>query len=158
VVNTAGALVPEIIGQIRPAFELAVSEYREALQTLPEDTSSDALVAAGPSTLAEYLRATTAAASIAAFDEWLSGLVWLPAFAGHNPEAALRVLKPTNRAQLHILTNAQGSAGALNPLYVAAVRNNIEFEIHTPAEASEIRQLIEAQPVERRGGPKFASL
>jgi hypothetical protein len=153
ILRTAGAVVPEVIDSLRPAFDKAVAEFADAVSELPDDVSSDALVAAGPAVLADYHRALAAQADIARIDRWLDSLVNLPAFAGQPHEPATRVLNPLNRSQFHALGNAASSSdqlGQLNPIYVAAVREKIEFELHDPAEAASIRQEIEAQPVVRK--------
>ncbi|OKH76248.1 hypothetical protein EB73_03200 [Mycobacterium sp. SWH-M3] len=156
VLHRAGAAVPEVIEKIRPQFDKAVIEFTEAVNALPRNITSDELVNAGPAALAAYQRAAEAAQLIASVDHWLASLHGLPAYAGHKPDPTLRVLNPTSRDQLLALDGAQSKTDSdpylrrLNPLYVAAVRAGIEFEMHTPRESVEIRQRIEAQPVERK--------
>jgi hypothetical protein len=154
ILRTAGAVVPEVIDSLRPAFEKAVSGFKEAVSALPNDVSSDALVAAGPAVLADYHLALEEQSVIARIDGWLHTLRELPAYAGHTPDMALRVLAPANRAQLQALVNSAsergGQLGKLNPIYVVGVNEGINFEMNTPIEAASIRQEIEAQPVVRK--------
>ena len=160
ILHAAGAAVPEVIEKVRPAFERAVSEYAEAVEALPEKISSSALVDAGPEALGAYQTALGAVAVINRVDAWLAGLAQLPAYAGRDNEPALRVLKPANRAEFQTLVNAAGNNvdpyhQRLNSLYIAAVREGIEFAIHTPIETAEIRQRIEAQPIAKPKGVQW---
>jgi hypothetical protein len=157
VLHTAGAAVPEVIETIRPVFERAVSEYAEAVEALPDEISSSALVDAGPEVLGAYQTAIAAVAVISRVDSWLAGLSNLPAYAGRNPEPALRVLNPTTRAELQAMVNAQGATNPdlylqrLNPLYVKAVREGIEFQMHTPVETAKLRADIESAQKRTKG-------
>ncbi len=150
ILRTAGAVVPEVIESLRPQFDAAVAEFSEAVSTLPEEISDEILVAAGPAVLSEYHRALEAQAVIGRIDGFLSSLHELPAYGGHQREQTLRVLNPVTREQWQALVSAAtgGASGPLDPLYVTAVREGIDFEMHTPAEAAAIRADIEAQPFE----------
>jgi len=158
ILRTAGTVVGEVIESLRPAFDEAVAKFTESVSALPDDLSPAALVAAGPATLNEYHRAIEAQAVLGRIDGWLSRLADLPAFAGQPREAVTRLLNPTSRAHFHVLNDAASSGGIsqlgqLNPLYVSAVNEGVEFELHDPIEASRLRQEIEQMPVERKSMP-----
>jgi hypothetical protein len=150
ILHSAGAAVPEIIESLRPKFDAATAEFTEAVSALPDDVSSDALVAAGAATLSQYHRAIAAQQGIARIDGWLASLLSLPAYAAHATEQTLRVLNPTTRGQLKGLLNAASGSGGqpLDPIYVFAVKEEIGFEMHTPTETTAIRQAIDSLPVE----------
>jgi hypothetical protein len=150
ILHSAEAAVPELIEEIRPEFEKAVSDFTEAVELLPEQVGHDTLVDAGPDVLAAYHRAVAANKVIAKFDAWLAGLVQLPAFAGRTPEL-VRIVKPTTRAELYTLLDSNGhNYLQLSPLYVIAAREGIEFDLLDPIAASRLREEIEAQPVEHK--------
>ncbi|MCW2546788.1 MAG: hypothetical protein JWN96_1248 [Mycobacterium sp.] len=148
VLSKAAAAVPGIITQLAPEFDRAASEFADAVQALPDDLSDAAIVQAGPSVLADYKRAAQAQGVIAGFDSWIASLRELPGIAG-QVDPVTRVLRPANRDQLAKLEHANSkSYGQLNPLYVVAVREGVEFGMNTPAEGAAIRARIEALPVQ----------
>ncbi|ORL96635.1 hypothetical protein [Prescottella equi] len=154
IVNAVQAFVPDAIEQIQPGFDRAVSEYAEAVQKLPEDLCSDALVKAGPDALVAYQAAVAAVGHIRAVDSWVASLTELPVFVGATGAPTTRVLAPTNRQELSkLLTAHQATVDsvtqAVDPRFAEAVRLGIKFEIHTPTEAVEIVKTIEDQPVEK---------
>jgi hypothetical protein len=154
ILRTAGAVVPEVLDSLSPAFEQAVAAFTEAVSELPDDLSSDALVAAGPAVLAAYHRALEAQSAIARIDGWIDRLRGLPAYAGYKSDMTLRVFAPLTRGQLQALVNASSGGasqlGHLNPLYVCAVNEGIEFKLNSPIEAAAIREEIEKQPLVRK--------
>ncbi|WP_421843670.1 hypothetical protein [Mycobacterium sp.] len=162
IIHVAGTAAPEVIETLRPKFHGAVSEFADAINALPNDISSAALVDAGPSALGAYQNAVAAAQVISDIDSWLASLRDLPAFAGHKPEPLLRVLNPTDHAEIEVLAKAHNASNVdpqlrrLNPLYIAAVRRGIEFEMHTPTETAKTLQRIESTPLERNPFGGFA--
>jgi hypothetical protein len=82
ILSAATEALPEVIDQLRPGFERAVSAFVEAVKGLPEELTSEALVAAGPSVLSEYQNAREAASVIASMDSWLAGLINPPRLRG----------------------------------------------------------------------------
>lgn len=148
VLAKAAGAVPSILKQLTPEFERAVAEFTEAVQALPDDLSDAAIVQAGPAVLAGYQHAAQAQGVIAGFDRWIASLTNLPGFGG-QPDAVTRVLRPTTRDQLSKLRNADAKRyGQLQPLFVVAVREGVEFGLNTPTEAAAIRERIAAMPVE----------
>lgn len=156
VTRQAGAAVPAVITELTPAFERSVSSFTEAVNGLPDDLTSDQLVAAGAATVSLYLAAKEAAAHIAVVDGWLASLVDLPYYAGLPQEPCLRVTSPLNRDELLVLLNAHQANNVdplvrdLNPVYVAAAKNGIAFKISDPREQAARREQIESAPVDRQ--------
>jgi hypothetical protein len=152
ILSAAAEALPDVIEQLRPGFEHAVSVFVESVENLPQPLSSQALVDAGPSVLSEYQTAREAAAVIASMDSWLAGLINLPAFGGLQTSPALRVLSPSNRGELAKLLAAHDSRNAdpleieLGRLFLCAAREGIAFSLNTPAESEQLRQTIESAP------------
>jgi hypothetical protein len=155
IMREAAQALPDVIDQLRPGFDRAVSSFVEAVENLPEPLTSEALVAAGPSVLSDYQAAREAASVIATMDAWLATLNQLPIFAGLPTPPALRVLSPSTRSELSKLTTVHGShkadsvEAALGTIYVVAAREGIEWSLNTPAESAQIRQTIESAPREK---------
>ncbi|MHC6213872.1 hypothetical protein [Rhodococcus ruber] len=151
VLRTAGAAVPSVIDQLTPRFDAAVATFKAAVDKLPEELTADGLVKAGPDALKAYGDAKEAAGVIARIDSWLAGLVQLPAYGGRRPHAALRVFAPEDPAQLRVLVDAASATKVdalvrdLDPVLLAGVRAGITTELHTPIEADQLQQEIQAQ-------------
>lgn len=136
----AGAAAPDIIEQLAPEFDRAASEFTEAVRALPDDLSDTAIVQAGPAVLAEYQRAAQAQGVLDRFDHWLASLRELPGSGAGPVDPITRILRPANPDQLSRLENAHSARyGKLRPLYVVAVREEIQFAMNTPREAARIR-------------------
>jgi hypothetical protein len=152
ILSAAAEALPDVIDQLRPGFERAVSAFVESVKNLPEPLTSEALVSAGPNVLTEYQNAREAASVIATVDSWLATLNQLPAYAGLQTSPALRVLSPANRGELaklhtaHERRNADPLEIELGRLYLAAAREGIGFRLNTPAEAEQLKQIIESAP------------
>jgi hypothetical protein len=155
VLALASDAVPEMVEQLRPGFERATSLYVETVTKLPEELTSEAVVKAGPSVLADFQTAQSAAQVIATVDSWLAGLTQLPGYAGSPSEPTLRVLAPSTRAELAELLTAHSRHNAdpleieLGTVYLAAARAGIAFALNTPAESAQIRRSIESSPIEK---------
>jgi len=151
----ASSAVLGIIEELTPRFDRAVSAFAEAVAKLPEELTSESIVAAGASVLAEYQTAREAASVIADIDSWVASLTELPAYAGHEPAGALRVLAPSSRGELAEL-NAHQAHGAdslvaqLGGTFLTAARNGIKFKINDPRESAEILEDIESTPIESK--------
>jgi hypothetical protein len=152
ILSAAAEALPDVLEQLRPGFERAVSVFVESVENLPRPLSSQALVDAGPSVLSEYQNAREAASVIATMDAWLATLNQLPVYAGLQTSPALRVLSPSNRGELAKLLAAHDSRNAdpleieLGKLYLAAAREGIAFNLNTPHQSAQIRQAIESAP------------
>jgi hypothetical protein len=161
VLHAAGAAVPEVIEKIKPSFDKAVIEFTEAVKALPDQITSSTLVDAGPAVLDAYQRGTAAAGVIGAVDSWLANLADLPAHAGFDRDRVLRVLAPSTPHQLQMLVietggNKDPHLQRLGALYVDAVRYGIQFAMHTPREAAQLRNDLEEAARAARAKKAFA--
>jgi hypothetical protein len=151
IIRAASDAVPEIIDQLRPTFERAVSVFTESVGKLPDELTSEALVAAGPDVLTEYHAAREAAATIHSIDGWIASLADLAAYSGYEPDRILRVLAPSTRAELVKVSAADRDAEPLvrelGESYLTAVELGVEFKMNTPQESAELREELESQPV-----------
>ncbi|MGW6424015.1 hypothetical protein ACWF82_15165 [Nocardia sp. NPDC055053] len=147
--------VPGIIEQLTPEFEKRVAAYTEAVQKLPEEITMESIASAGPDTLAVWQEARTQARELDWINNWLSSLLALPSFRKHNEFLRyLRLAVPANRTEFHALKEAAEAASRtdsyraeINPIYLATVRNGIEWGINTPESADAIVSDIQAQPI-----------
>lgn len=152
----ASQALPEVIER-RPGFERAVSAFVEAIKGLPEELTSEALVAAGPNVLSEYQNAREAASVIASIYSWLAGLINLPAYAGVQTSPALRMLSAENRGELAKLRAAHQNRNAdpleieLGKLYLAAAREGIEFSLNTLTYQPRSARASKTRRVSRQG-------
>lgn len=119
VIRKASAAVPEAVKQLTPQFDGAAAEFTESVLTLPNPLTDSALVEAGPGALSDYRRAVNAQAVIAKHDAWLASLANLPG-AGYERGQGTYVLT-------RLPKNAHRAECQLNPNYVAAAREGIEF-------------------------------
>lgn len=150
VLDGARAEIPKVIEKLTPAFDKAVETYVSAVNELPDDLSSDVLVAAGPETVKSYQTATGAAALLAQIDSWVASLQRLT--GGDVPDKSVRILAPENHRELDKLDSVRlnrrdTTPNVIVPVFLAAAREGIKFEVHTPSEAQTLRAKIEAQPV-----------
>lgn len=150
VLRLAGEAIPGILEQLRPEFDSAAAEFAEAVEQLPRELTPAALVNAGPAALEAYQRAQTAEAVIAQVGGWLNSLHHVPGATTETSVFGLQVLAPRTRAEYSALQKAQANELGLNPGYVAAVRESIEFRLNTPAEQKLLRLAIESEPVPKR--------
>lgn len=156
VLELARAEVPSVIEKMTPAFDAAVSAYVDAVECLPDELSSDALVAAGPATLEAYQAAVGAAQVLSQVNSWVTGLNRL-AGVGGAADFSVQILAPRSRRELDELdrikrdTRTDAVAQQVVPVFQLAARRGIPFEIHSPGEAQILRAELEAQPVAEPG-------
>jgi hypothetical protein len=155
VLHEAGWAVPELVERVTPEFDAAVAEFQAAVNALPPDHSAAALIAAGGDAVNAYHRAVGAQQRLDQFNSWIGSMYQLPAYAGRR-ENELHLVTPTNRAELSLLLNAKSTKGSeLNPVYLTAIEAGLRWELHTPDEARQIADQINAQPVERNSSMRF---
>ena len=67
------------------------------------------------------------------------------------------LLNPKTRSELQALMNASGTRdGDLNPAWLKAIELGVEWVLNTPADAVEIVDNINSQPVQRNPNVRFA--
>lgn len=133
----AGAVeaVPSAIESIRPDFDAAVSEYTDAIAKLPDGPiTSDVIVNAGPDVTGAFLEAKAAAATLSAYDAWVSSLRSLGVAGDFSPQT--RITDPETESDYAELSVAQANSGsaptteqALNPVWLTAVRRSVPFRL-----------------------------
>ena len=142
--------VPELMDQLRPEFDKAVTTYVEAVAQLPEKFTGDDVADAPEPVQAAYRAAVEADSVIRKVDSWLGSLGDLPRHGSYNPDRECRVLAPKDRNELTaLMTNPKLSRSEekLHGLFLVAARAGVEFKMSTPAEASAIRAAIDATPI-----------
>ena len=151
IVREAGDAVPDLVEQLTPGFETEAAKFAEAVAKLPQELTSETIVSsADPSVLTAFGDAKQAASHLAAVEAWVAGLAQLPQFAGVESHPVLRVIAPDTHSRLYTLLTARDEVRhddlvrQLNPVFLAAARIGIKFEIHTPREADQLRQRLEA--------------
>lgn len=151
VLAQARAAVPEAIKQLSVPFEKAAVAYRDAVSVLPGEIDSDTLLTAGPDVVSAYRAAVDAAVYLSSVSSWVASTANLSGFLAREVEAILRVLRPQNALQLAKLEEAKRlkanrALSALEPVFVAAVRHDVDFGINTLAEAAELRRSLALRP------------
>jgi tetratricopeptide (TPR) repeat protein len=149
VIRLAVDAVPGIIEQLRSGFDEAAEEFVKAVEFLPNELTAAALIDAGPAALEAYQRAQTAQQAIARVDGWLASLPSVPGLGAVESSWVLRVMTPRTRADHSKIMGATPNELGLNPHYVVAARNSIEFQLHTPVEQRMLHEAVESQPVEK---------
>ena len=161
VIAAADAAVPALLEQLRPEFDAAVVTYTEAVGELPDTFTGDTIAEAPADVQNAYRDACEAAAVIRRVDRWLASLGDLPSHRSPTPDRELRVLAPTTRAELRdVMSDPKVSKAEakLDGMYLNAARIGVAFEMHTPAEATALRKLIDAMPVVREAATRLVSL
>lgn len=156
----ATAAVPEIIESLKPEFGRAVAEYTDAVSELPDEINSNTLFEAGGLAFDAYHRASTSAATISKIAGWLTSLAQLPNLGTESANPVLSVLSPTTREQWRQIERARNTAAdqyftAVNPLYVAAVRAGVPFEMNTPKQSAAVLARISALPAQNQAATDF---
>ncbi|GEM31165.1 hypothetical protein NN3_21720 [Nocardia neocaledoniensis NBRC 108232] len=152
VIRAGSDAVDEIRAQFEPEFVKATGAYADAVAKLPENVTSEMLVAAGGDVVDAYQTAREAAARIEAATVWLNSTKNLPGHAAARMDPALSVFNPVTRAELSALDAAEGKNAdpaeqAIGPVLLAGVREGIAWKLNTPAEAASLRANIEATPI-----------
>lgn len=151
VLALAAAHTPALIEQVTPAFDKAVAEFRETVESLPDNHTPTALLAAGGSAVDAYHRAIAAQQQLRVFAAWINSMYTLPGFTGCRREPALILVTATNRAELTSLLNAKPVQGSeLNPVYLTAIQLGLKWGLHDPATAQQIADGINSQPVVKK--------
>lgn len=141
--------VPSIIEQLTPEFENHVEAYADAVLQLPNDITSEALLAAGPDAVGVYGEAQQEVGYLNRISSWSASTNSLPGGTVQH-ENVILILRPTDGLELIKLDEAahvpaSPALAALNPIWVAAVRRDVEFGINTPRQAADIRRRLELE-------------
>jgi hypothetical protein len=142
VIALARRSINTVIDQLQPEFHEQVEAYKAAINDLPQQITTHTLLNGGPRVVAAYERAQRAVSYFHKLESWIDKLQPL---TGGGRERVCRLLRPTTLEQLNALDKAKDQVADqalanVSPLYVAAVRNGVEFRIHTLHEAAEVRR------------------
>jgi hypothetical protein len=155
VMDTAFEVLPDLLLVVGKKLKESGAVFAEALELLPENPTSDALVAGGPVTVEAFGKARDAALELDAIDRWVASLNPL---YGVNADPVLRCLTPTTREGLQTLLQAHNKKGVLSPLWIAAVNTpDVSWSVNTPAQAKDIRAALDAMPASEYKKPQFVS-
>lgn len=152
VINVANGAVADAIKQLTPEFIKHVEAYVDAVEQLPDVINSDALLSAGPDAVKAYEAARQEAGYLDRISGWVANTRELSMHSG-DPDPVLRILRPSSVNQLFKLDAAFGVPAdrilhAINPLYLTAVREGVEFGINTVKGCAALRSKLTniAQP------------
>lgn len=145
VLSTARGAVPALIEKLTPLLKKHAEAYAEAVAQLPEDITAEGILAAGPGATAAYQTAKSVLPALAQLDSWVAQTSYVAGYTG-KVDPVLRLLRPANAVELGILdaayhkTNVDKALKDLNPLFVAAARNGIEWGFNTPDACGKLRR------------------
>ena len=150
VIHQGRLAVPDVIDKLTPRFDRRAEAYVAAVALLPEDITSDTLLAAGPEAVASYQDAQREAQYLNTISSWVfqAGSLF-----GLTKEAypAIRILRPVTLLELIKLEEAQWKPAvnptlqALDPVLVAAARLGVEFGVNTMLECASMKQRLESE-------------
>lgn len=148
VLSSARAAVPEVINRLTPEFDQHAEAYAAAVETLPEEITSDALLSAGPEAVADYQDAQREAQYLNTISTWVATTSYLSGMTPKNIESVIRILRPASPGELVELDAAHHKSAnpvlaAIDPVLFAAARHHIEFKINTLAECADLRAELE---------------
>jgi hypothetical protein len=152
-IHAAADAVPFLVNQFRPEFAKGTADYVDAVAQLPTTFNGDLIADAPEAVQGAYRTAVEAASTIRRVDSWLASLGNLPTHGSHTPDPHCRVLAPKTREELAaVMTSPKLSKSEerLHGLYLVAARAGVEFEMHTPKQATELRKEIDSIPIVRK--------
>lgn len=143
-IAAATSNIDHYIEQLGDRFDPAAERYRESVMQLPDTFEADDLASFSPEVFTAYRNAVEAAAEIRQTRDFLTSLaVITPGTRDEGHSAHFLVLDPgTPEVFAQVQYAAPSSADrlyeAVVPVMARAVRAGAEFELHTPAERSEM--------------------
>ncbi|MBF9350448.1 hypothetical protein HA138_11755 [Mycobacteroides chelonae] len=153
VIQLARQFAPEARDQLAVEFDKHAQAYAEAVQKLPEALTSESLIAAGPDAVAAYSVAQAEVGHLRQVSRWVSDVRDMPGLGAGENDPVLNVLRPRDIEQLNQLDaalhgNVDPVLGRIDPVFVAAVRERVEFGINLPVESQRIRsELAYSKPI-----------
>lgn len=145
----ARVTIPDVVEQLTPEFDSHAEAYTEAVSELPEVLTAETLVAAGPDAVTAYGHAQQEFQHLNRISGWVFETAYLSGVIQKEAEVVLRILRPSTAMELvkldeSVCRRVDPSLVAINPLFFAAARLNVEFGINTLQEAAGIRARLEA--------------
>ncbi|AWG62444.1 hypothetical protein DDT46_00455 [Mycobacteroides abscessus] len=151
IIKLARQFAPEARNQLAVEFDKHAKAYTEAVQKLPEELTSESLIAAGPDAVSAYSAAQTEVEHLRQVRSWVSDVRGIPGLGAGEDSLVLNVLRPSGIEQLHQLdaalyANVDPALDRLDRVFVTAVREGVEFGINLPAESHRIRAELAYSP------------
>lgn len=140
VVQLARQFAPAAREQLSVEFDKHAQAYIEAVHKLPEELTSESLIAAGPDAVSAYSVAQDEVGHLRQASRWVSDVRDIPGLGSGERDPVLNVLRPSDVAQLDRLdaalhANVDTLLDSLDRVFVTAVREGVEFGINLPAES-----------------------
>lgn len=158
--HALAAAAPDAIEQLAPEFDAAAARYADAVYRLPVAVTTEQIVNGGDADVLGALNdAKKAAADLAVFDAFVTGLSDLPG-VGRMAQPPVRLIRPTTPKVFFRMSDAHQKGGRLvsdverqlNPLWLTAARDGVEFRLQTPRESRELVDALEAERVRPYAG------
>jgi hypothetical protein len=138
---------PDLAGQLRKQFGMSAEAYTEAVRALPHEITAESLLNAGPEAAVAFQRARNAMGYLSQAETWL---VQVAGVFGMRADNTIRIIRPATLGELGLLDrvlaeNVNSTNRALrdlNPVYLAAARAGIGFDIVLPREAADLRRAL----------------
>lgn len=146
--NLARHYFPAAVEQLAPEFTNHAEAYVAAVAKLPEDISSDTLIASGADAVAAYGDAQREANYLERISGWVAESGYLFGVLPKDLEIVLRVLRPESGIELAKLDEAHQlpanqALHAIGPVFYTAARLGVPFGINSPREAAQLRKRLE---------------
>ncbi|ORB46971.1 hypothetical protein BST43_26380 [Mycobacteroides saopaulense] len=151
IIKLSRQFAPEARDQLAVEFDTHAQAYTEAVQKLPEELTSESLIAAGPDAVSAYSAAQAEVEHLRQVRSWVSDIRGIPGLGVGDADLVLNVLRPSGIEQLHRLDaalhgNVDPVLGRIDPVFAAAVHEGVEFGINLPAESHRIRSELAYSP------------
>ncbi|MCF3938381.1 hypothetical protein [Gordonia tangerina] len=158
--HALAAAAPDAVDQLAPEFDAAAARYADAVNRLPVGVTTEQIVNGGDADVLGALNdAKRAAADLAVFDSFVTGLSDLPG-VGRMAQPPVRLIRPTTPKVFYDMADAHQKGGRsmsgverqLNPLWLTAARDGVEFRLQTPRESRELVDALEDERVRSYAG------
>ncbi|RIT28650.1 hypothetical protein D2E76_27320 [Mycobacteroides abscessus] len=151
VIKLARQFAPEARNQLAVKFDKHAKAYTEAVQKLPEELTSESLIAAGPDAVSAYSVAQAEVEHLREVRSWVSDVRRIPGLSAGEDNHVLNVLRPCDIEQLHridaaLYAKVDPVLDRIDRVFVTAVREGVEFGINLPAESQRIRAELAYSP------------
>lgn len=158
IIKLARQFAPEARDQLAVEFDKHARAYTEAVQKLPEELTSESLIAAGPDAVSAYSAAQAEVEHLRQARSWVSDVRRIPGLGAGENDPVLNVLRPSDIDQLNLLdaslyAKVDPALDRIDRVFVTAAREGIKFGINLPAEIHDLRQNNTIREVSR--GPVY---
>lgn len=146
--NLGRHFFPDAVAQLTPEFSKHAEAYAAAVAKLPENITSDTLIASGADAVAAYGEAQHEANYLERVSGWVAESGYLFGVLPREIEVVLRVLRPESGIELAKLDEAHQlpanqALHAIGPVFYTAARLGVPFGINSAREAAQLRKRLE---------------